>query len=49
LLPRIGEAVTLLRDGSPSSYRVLDVVWILTHSGTEHTLAEIDIRLAAQV
>ncbi len=50
ILPRIGEGVTLLNDGSPRSYRVLDVMWTFAHSGTgtEHILPEIVIRLAAQ-
>jgi len=48
IYPRIGESITLPNDGSPRSYRVVDVVWTFAQSGAEHILTEIVIQLAAQ-
>jgi ATP-dependent Clp protease ATP-binding subunit ClpC len=45
LLPRIGEAVTILVEGSPRRYRVLDVEWSFANATADAAQPEIILRL----
>jgi ATP-dependent Clp protease ATP-binding subunit ClpC len=45
LLPRIGETVAILVDGSPRRYRVLDVEWSFANATADAAQPEIILRL----